>query len=208
MFPQLTQPTSERSRRDRAKSVNDQNSSSVSAVKTDVAGLMAAGTAAGHWVLDPAGSSVQFHVKHFWGAITVHGSFGDFTGEGTVDADGTVTGRLDIDATSLSTKNKQRDPHLRSADFFDVEHHPRVVVTVTAARPAGTAALACRGTLEAAGQVEPIEFTAHVDEASADAVVMHAELVIDRTKFDMTWSPLRVAADLARGTVVARFVRS
>jgi len=40
---------------------------------------------------------------------------------------------VSFDATSLTTKNKQRDNHLRSADFFDIENHPMVVLTVTEA---------------------------------------------------------------------------
>jgi polyisoprenoid-binding protein YceI len=39
--------------------------------QADVAVLVADGAAAGRWVLDPAGSRAQFHVKHFWGAVTV-----------------------------------------------------------------------------------------------------------------------------------------
>ena len=138
----------------------------------------------------------------------MHGSFGTITGEATVGQGGTATGWLNLDASSLSTRNKQRDQHLRSADFFDVEHHPRVVITVTAASPAGPDALACQGTLEAAGHEQPIEFTATVDVDSENAAVLHAEIEVDRTKFAMTWSPMRVAAFPARGTVVARFVRS
>jgi polyisoprenoid-binding protein YceI len=170
--------------------------------------LLADGTAAGHWVLDPAGSRAEFHVKHFWGAITVHGSFSQITGEGDVGPDRKVTGRLSIDASSLGTGNKKRDAHLRSADFFDVEHHPMVVVTVTGATLAGLAALACQGSLEAAGHIQPVEFTAHVEDASAEAVVLRAELVVDRTRFAMTWSPLGMASAMARATVVARFART
>ena len=171
-----------------------------------VTGLLDGQAAAGSWVLDPAGSKVEFHVKHFWGAITVHGSFGRVSGEGSVSADGKVTGRISMDAASLSTKNKRRDEHLRSADFFDVENHPNVVVTVTA-RPAGPATLVCQGTLEAAGHARPIEFTAHVEDASAQAVTLRAETVVDRSGFAMTWSPLGTASAMARATVVARFVR-
>jgi polyisoprenoid-binding protein YceI len=171
-----------------------------------VTGLLDDKAAAGDWVLDPAGSKVEFHVKHFWGAITVHGSFGRISGEGSVSADGKVTGRLSMDAASLSTKNNRRDEHLRSADFFDVANHPNVVVTVTA-KPAGPATLACQGTLEAAGHARPIEFTAHVEDASAGAVTLRAEAAVDRTGFAMTWSPLGMASAMARATVVARFVR-
>ena len=62
-------------------------------------------------------------------------------------------------------------------------------------------------TLEAAGHTEPVEFTARVGEVRGVAVVLRAELGIDRTKFAMPWSPLRIAAPMAHGTVVARFVR-
>ncbi len=170
--------------------------------------LVKSGAAAGVWSLDPAKSKVAFAVKHFWGAITVRGTFSTFTGEGTVGTDGTVTARLVIEAASLTTKNKRRDKHLRSNDFFDVEHYPQAVVTMTAVTLAGPADLACRGTLEAAGHVEPIEFLAHVDGVSARATTMRAELAVDRSKFAMTWSPLGMASMTATATVTTRFVRS
>jgi polyisoprenoid-binding protein YceI len=176
--------------------------------KTDATSLLADGTAAGNWVLDPAGSRAEFRVRHFWGAVTVRGTFGRMTGEATIGADGTVTGRISFDAGSLSTKNKQRDKHLRSADFFHVEKHPHAVLTVTSAGPSGPAALECNGTFEAAGHASPVEFTAHIEEATAQAVVLRAELAVDRTAFDMTWSPLHIASMTATGTVTARFVRA
>ena len=126
----------------------------------------------GRWVLDPASSRADFHVKHFWGAMTVRGRFERIAGEGTVEPRGTVSGHLRIEAMSLSTNNRRRDEHLRSADFFDVTHHPELLV-----------------------------------DASADSVVLNAEVVVDRTRFSMTWSPLGIASRRARLVVVARFVR-
>ena len=104
---------------------------------TGATSQLADGTAAGNWVLDPAGSSTGFRVKHFWGAITVHGTFERMTGKATVGPDGAVTGQISFDARSLNTKNKQRDKHLRSADFFNTDNHPHAVLTVTSARPGG-----------------------------------------------------------------------
>jgi polyisoprenoid-binding protein YceI len=162
----------------------------------------------GRWVLDPAASTAEFRVKHFWGAITVRGRFDRMTGEGTVDAAGTISGQLTIDASSLSTKNSQRDKHLRSADFFDVEKHPTVVLAVTgAADPEAVGQIAFNGTLEAAGRSTPVSFTARAEESGENAVTLRADLVIDRTIFDMTWSPLGIAAKEAAGTIEARFVR-
>lgn len=175
---------------------------------TDATSLLADGTAAGSWVLDPAGSRAEFRVKHFWGAVTVRGTLGPMTGEATVSPEGAVTGRISFEARSLDTKNKQRDKHLRSADFFDVDKHPQAVLTVTSARPAGPAELECQATFEAAGHERPVTFTAHIQEATAQAAVLTAELQLDRTQFDMTWSPLRIASMTAHGTVTARFVRA
>jgi polyisoprenoid-binding protein YceI len=174
---------------------------------TDVTSLLADGAAAGNWVLDPAGSRAEFRVKHFWGAITVRGTFERLTGEATVGTDGTVTGQISFDAQSLNTKNKQRDKHLRSADFFDAGKHPHATLTVTSAHLAGPAGLQCQGTFEAAGHARPVTFTARIQEATAHGIVLTAELELDRSEFAMTWSPLHIASMTAHGIMTARFAR-
>lgn len=180
----------------------------MSPTDTDVATLLREATAHGRWQLDPAGSRADFHVKHFWGAITVHGWFERLDGEGEVTAEGGVTGRLTIDAASLQTKNGQRDRHLRSNDFFDVERHPQVTVDVTDARPAGEGTLVVHGTLEAAGQRLPIELPLHVEDATPDAATLRGEVTVDRTRLGMTWSPLGMASKQARLSASLRFVRA
>jgi hypothetical protein len=90
---------------------------------------------------------------------------------------------------------------------FDVEHHRAVVVMISDAVPSGPAALACRATLTAVGHSTPVEFTAHVTGTAYGTVTLSAELAVDRTRFGMTWNPLRIAATQARATVTARFIR-
>jgi polyisoprenoid-binding protein YceI len=162
---------------------------------------------AGHWSLDREGSSIKFGVKHFWGAITVHGRFENFEGEGTVGADGTVSGQLIIDAKSLTTKMRKRDEHLRSADFFDVEHHPNVTITLHGITPDGERAFRARVVLEAAGRQLELEPIVELVNATSDEVTLRTDIVVDRTVFDMTWSPLRMASKQARAEITARFVR-
>ena len=174
----------------------------------DVQALVRDGALAGRWVLDPRASRVEFRVRHFWGAVTVRGWFGRLEGEGVVGPDGKAAGQLVIDAGSLNTKNKQRDRHLRSADFFDAQDHSRVVVTVSRAELTGGAQLAAEGELEAAGAREPLSFTAEVVDASPDAVTLQAELTVDRSRLGMTWSPLRMTSMQATGSVTARFTRA
>jgi len=175
---------------------------------TDVLALARDGTLAGQWGLVPGESSAEFANRHFWNTSTVHGRFGQISGEGTVAPDGTVTGQLVIDAASLTTGNKQRDKHLRSADFFDVAKHPRVVLSVSRATLSDTGTLNAEGTIEAAGVAEPVSFTAEVVAASPDQVTLRAQLTIDRSRFGMTWSPLRISSLRATGSVTGTFTRA
>ena len=164
---------------------------------------------AGAWVLDPAGSSVEFVGKAFWGLVPVRGTFSTVSGQGTVGEDETVSGQLVIDAASLNTKNNKRDTHLRSADFFNVEKYPTVSVTVDSAVLDGSS-LKCTGTLEVAGKSAPVSFTATVQSAGPDAVVLQAVLPMARSTFGMTWQQPGMPGsvkDIAEGKVTARFVR-
>ncbi len=79
----------------------------------------------GLWQLDATRSTVAISHVTMWGMVTVKGTFTGVSGEGEVRPDGTVRGAVTLDAASLDTKHTKRDEHLRSADFFDVEHHPR-----------------------------------------------------------------------------------
>ncbi|MDR0359089.1 MAG: YceI family protein [bacterium] len=174
----------------------------------DVATLLREGSAHGHWQLDPAGSRADFFVKHFWGAVTVHGWFERLDGDATVTLDGDVAGRLAIDAGSLQTKNGPRDRHLRSSDFFHVERHPQVVFDLGEASPSPEGTLTVRGTLEAAGHRQPVELSVQVEDVAPDAVALRGEVTVDRTQFGMTWSPLGMASKQARLSVSLRFARA
>jgi polyisoprenoid-binding protein YceI len=160
------------------------------------------------WTVDPANSSVEFHVKHFWGVMTVHGHFDTITGDGKVDADGTVSGEIRIAADSVNTKNKQRDKHLRSGDFFDAAGHP--IITISTSGLTLSAGQDLRGpiTLSTAGHEQAVDTVVHVVSATADGVTLRAEATVDRTAFAMTWSPLKMAAPKALAVVTVRFVRT
>jgi polyisoprenoid-binding protein YceI len=79
------------------------------------------------WKIDPTHSEVQFKVKHLM-ISTVTGQFANF--EGTVEAasedfsGASITFEADVD--SISTKNADRDQHLKAPDFFDAAQYPKV----------------------------------------------------------------------------------
>ena len=90
---------------------------------------------AGVWNLVPDRSTITFKVRNMWGLLNVKGRFTDFTGDGQLTGSGAVFGRLDIRAASLDTGIGRRDEHLRSADFFDVDHFGEISVIVTGVEP-------------------------------------------------------------------------
>jgi polyisoprenoid-binding protein YceI len=154
------------------------------------------------WTLDPARSTVEFKVRHFWGLITVTGHFDRFGGSYAVRPDSRQI-ELTIDADSLDTGRKPRDKHLRDADFFHVVAHPRTVFCSNSIIDAGDGTLHVSGELEAAGKTVPLDFDATVRE-SGDELEIEATTTVDHRLFDMTWSPLGVLRAPATLHVKAR----
>src|SRR4051812_26658574 len=84
------------------------------------------------WTVDPAHSHVEFAVKHLM-ISTVKGRFASVRGTVAIDeADpANSSAEIDIDADSIDTREPQRDAHLKSADFFDVETFPALTFKST-----------------------------------------------------------------------------
>lgn len=141
----------------------------------------------GQWELDPRTSEIRIEHKTLWGLMMVKGQFRSFTGGGSVSADGSVTGAVTIDAASIDTKNKKRDEHLRSKDFFDTQQFPSIAVEVSlAAIRDGDAQV--RSSLAVKGIREPIAFTGRIEEATADALTLTGTFTADRERFGMSWN--------------------
>ena len=86
----------------------------------------------GTYVLDPSHSTFSFVTRHAM-VTKVRGSFEKFEGQAIVDGSSPETSSLsvNIDVASVTTRNVDRDAHLRSADFFDVERFPNMVFVST-----------------------------------------------------------------------------
>jgi polyisoprenoid-binding protein YceI len=82
------------------------------------------------WKIDPAHSQIEFAVRHMM-ITTVKGRFSGVEGTVAIDeADpSNSTVEVRIDASTIDTRDAQRDTHLRSADFFDVAQFPHVTFT-------------------------------------------------------------------------------
>ena len=136
--------------------------------------------------IDPARSTVEFQVPHFWGLETVKGQFGRY--EGTLDLSAQPAVELRIDAATLASKRTARDKHLRSADFFDVEKHPQVRFESDHAELDGER-LNVYGRLHAAGKKITLDVAATLRPV-ADELELAAATSADQRRLGMTWSPL------------------
>jgi polyisoprenoid-binding protein YceI len=95
------------------------------------------GYVAGTWTIDPVHSEVGFSVRHMM-VSKVRGKFTTFSGQivtGADPASSSVTAEIDL--ASIDTGNEQRDGHIRSADFFEVEKYPTMTYRSTGVRVEG-----------------------------------------------------------------------
>lgn len=104
------------------------------------------------WKIDPVHSEINFKVKHLV-VSTVTGHFNKFDATietGTEDfSDAKIT--FEADVNSLSTKNEQRDAHLKSGDFFDAENHNKMTFTSKSVRKISDHEMQVKGDLTIRG---------------------------------------------------------
>lgn len=156
----------------------------------------------GRWQLDPQRSSVEFRARKLWGLVTVNGHFDDYEGQLELTANPAL--ELTIDAASLHTGMRKRDRHLRSADFFDTENHPRVRF-VSESVDLHDDTLKVRGRLSARGRSIPLALEAQVRRID-DELEIEAATTASHRELGMTWSPLGNIAPRSELFVKARLV--
>jgi polyisoprenoid-binding protein YceI len=149
------------------------------------------------WQIDPAHSTVEFSVKHMM-FTTVRGRFKTFTGTIEVDAENPDRSKVtvDIDTASIDTGAADRDTHLRSADFLDVEHQPKIVFRSTRVEGAHASAgdrFKVAGTLEIRGQALPVTLDATFEGTGKDPwgnerAGFTARAEIDRRQWGLQWN--------------------
>ena len=156
--------------------------------------------AAGIWKIDPGHAEVAFVGRHF-GLTKVRGRFTGVSGDvafGESLTDSTVA--VEIDMASVSSGDRSRDDHLRSGDFFDVEHHPTATFCSTGVMVEGASATLA-GELTVKEITRPVtlavEYLGHArDPWDNDRAVFTASGMINREDWGLTWNMLLEAGGL------------
>lgn len=156
-----------------------------------------------NWNLDTSHSGVTFSVRHM-GLATVRGSFERFELAVETDDSGIPTRvKADIDVASISTGSPDRDAHLRSADFFDAENHPKITFESTSITKTDDE-LTIDGDLTMRGVTNDVAFTADFtgpinDPWGNPRIAADAQGKINRTRWGLTWNQVLEAGSLLVG---------
>ncbi|ETI68185.1 YceI family protein [Neobacillus vireti] len=161
------------------------------------------------WALDPTHSSVDFSVRHMMIA-NVKGTFNSFNA--TIEADPadltTASIEFSVDTASVDTRNKDRDGHLVSADFFDVENHPTMTFKATNIEKTDDDEYNVTGDLTLRGTTKPETFVVTFEGQGKDPwgnekVGFSAVGTINRSDYGLVWN----AALETGGVLVAEKVK-
>jgi polyisoprenoid-binding protein YceI len=160
------------------------------------------------WAIDPAHTSVEFSVRHLM-ITTVKGRFTDV--KGTVVSDDADAAKGEVDITigveSIDTREGQRDTHLRSADFFEIEKFPQLHFK------SRRITNACGDRFKLIGDLTIRDITREVtldvtsngrakDPWGGERAGFEATTKIKRSDFGLTWNQLLEAGGVAVGDEV------
>jgi polyisoprenoid-binding protein YceI len=148
----------------------------------------------GFYTIDPTHSRVGFVARHAM-VTKVRGTFNEFVGAGYFDADDPTLSNLELSirASSIDTRNADRDAHLRGNDFFAMEAHPEIRFVSTAVEQAGDTTYRVTGDLTIRGVTKAVtvdfEFTgAAIDPFGNERIGLEGSVVVNRKDWGVNWN--------------------
>lgn len=143
--------------------------------------------------IDKAHSELTFQVRHL--LTKVRGRFSDFSGTIEYDVENPERSQVNVEvqAASIDTNERDRDVHLRSADFFDVEKTPALTFRSTGIQRTSDGTFAVTGDLTIHGVTRSVSFDAFLlgkakDPWGNERIAFEAETTINRKDFGLTWN--------------------
>jgi polyisoprenoid-binding protein YceI len=145
------------------------------------------------WTIDSSHAGLAFAVKHM-GMFTVRGQFTKIGGSVEADEDGQLTAvHAVVDASSVSTGDPKRDGHLRSPDFLDAEHYPRLTFASTAVEPLGFGRYRVTGNMTIRDETRPVTLDVETTNPMTDPYGNRragatAAGTLNRKDWGLTWN--------------------
>ncbi len=166
-------------------------------------------TAVSTWNIDPVHSTAQFKVKHMM-ISNVKGEFTAITGKLELSETDITKSRVEasIDAATINTREAQRDAHLKSADFLDVEKFPALTFKSTRVSKEGRVELAVEGDLSIHGITRKVVFDVEglsapmKDPWGGTRIGLSATTRINRKDFGLTYNAVLETGGIVVGEEV------
>jgi polyisoprenoid-binding protein YceI len=162
----------------------------------------------GNYAIDPTHSRIGFVARHAM-VTKVRGSFNEFEGAGFFDAENPAGSHLHltVQAASIDTRNADRDGHLKSNDFFDMETYPEITFASTAVEQVGAQNYRMTGDLTIKGVTKAVtvdfEYTGSaVDPYGNQRIGLEGKTTVNRKDWGVNWN----AALEAGGVLVSEKV--
>jgi polyisoprenoid-binding protein YceI len=172
------------------------------------------------WKVDPAHSVAEFKVKHMM-ISNVKGQFSKFSGILSLDESGHHNSFVEVsaEAASIHTGDDQRDAHLKSPDFFDVEKFPTLLFKSSGVRVVNDGELSVEGDLTIHGVTRNVKFAVEgptppgKDPWGNTRIAVSATTKINRKDFGLTWNAALETGGILVGeevtiTLEAQFVKA
>lgn len=146
------------------------------------------------WNIDPSHTTIEFSARHMM-FTTVKGRFGAVQGTITVDEAAPQNSHVEatVDAASIDTRSEQRDMHLRSSDFFEVETYPTITFKSTKVEPQGRESARVTGDLTIKDVTKPVTLDVTVNgfgknPYGIEVAGFTAETSINRKDWGLNWN--------------------
>ena len=148
----------------------------------------------GTYAIDPTHSRIGFVARHAM-VTKVRGSFNEFEGSGYFDAENPASSNLQltIKAASIDTRNADRDGHLRSNDFFDMETYPEITFASTAVEQLDDTNYRVTGDLTIKGTTKPVSVDFEyagtaVDPYNNQRIGFEGKTTVNRKDWGVSWN--------------------
>lgn len=147
-----------------------------------------------NWKVDTAHSLLEFSIRHMM-ISRVKGVFNDFDATIEANPEDLTNAKIEfsIDINSIDTRNKDRDDHLCSPDFFDAETYPKMTFSATSIKKTGENQYDVTGDMTIRDQTKPVTFDITFEGQTKDpwgneVAGFSGSTTINRKEFGLTWN--------------------